>query len=180
MSIHWWPGEFLKDNRAFIDAINLRMGYRLMPVSVTWPQSVPIATQQDAYTTYGDVSGRSDHNKCFKVQWSWVNKGVAPCYPGGYPTLTIKDDKDGIVSVLVDETLNLRDLKMGEPAKAPAAERESEFIIGLFSPATRPGTYDLYISVGIPDGTPTIELPLEGGDGQRRYKIGSITLREVN
>jgi hypothetical protein len=76
----------------------------------------------------------------------------------------------------VDETLNLRDLMVGEPGNAPVATHESDFIIGLFSPATRPGTYDLYISAGRRDGTPTIELPLEGEDGRRRYKLGKLTL----
>ena len=41
---------------------------------------------------------------------------------------------------------------------------------------TKPGTYDLYISVGRRDGTPTIAMPLKDGDGQRRYKIGRIAL----
>lgn len=176
MSIHSAPDSYLKENRPMIDAINLRMGYRLMPVSITWPKSVPIATTQGA--TGDDVSDRSDKNKRFKVQWSWANKGVAPCYPGGHPALTIKDDKGGIVSVLVDESLDMRDLEVGEIGKAPVKEHVSEFIVGLFAPTTRPGTYDLYLSVGSRDGTPTIELPIEGSDGQRRYKIGTITLKE--
>jgi len=177
MSIHGFPREYLADNRAMIDRINLRMGYRLLPVSVTWPRSVPIATTQEAFTAYKDVTKNGDTNKLFKVQWSWVNKGVAPCYPGGCPALTLKDDKDGIVSVLVDETLNLRDLKVAAPDKAPVTRHESEFIVGLYAPVTRPGKYDVYISVGRRDGTPTIALPLEGNDGQRRYSIGSITLK---
>jgi hypothetical protein len=177
MSIHWWPEILLKENRPVIDAINLRMGYRLMPVSVTWPKTVAIATAQEAYTAYGDVSGHSDKSKSFKVQWTWINKGVAPCYPGAYPALTIKDAKGGIVSVMVDEKLNLRDLKVGEPDKAPLTKHESVFTVGLYAPTTRPGSYDIYISAGSADGTPTIELPLEGGDGQRRYKIGSIVLQ---
>lgn len=177
MSIHWWPEEFLKDNRAVIDAINMRMGYRLMPVSVTWPKTLTIASTQASYNQYGDVTSHGNASRRFKVQWSWTNKGVAPCYPGGHPALTIKDDKGGIVSVLVDATLNMRDLKVGDPGKAPVAAHESEFIIGLYAPTTRPGTYDLYLSVGSRDGTPTIELPLEGGDGQRRYKLGSIVLQ---
>ena len=62
---------------------------------------------------HGDVGKR------FKVEWSWANKGVAPCYPGGYPALTLKDDDGGIVSVLTDETLNMRDLEVGPPGEAP-------------------------------------------------------------
>ncbi len=177
MSIHWWPHEQLEDNRETIDRINRRMGYRLMPVSVTWPQNVSIASTQASYHQYGDVTRHGDIAERFKVQWSWMNKGVAPCYPGGYPALTLRDKKGGIVSVLVDESLNMRGLNTGLPGKTPVTEHESEFIIGLYAPTTRPGTYDLYISVGQRDGTPTIALPLKDSDGQRRYRIGTVTLR---
>ena len=54
----------------------------------------------------------------------------------------------------------------------------SQFIIGLYGPTTRPGTYDVFISVGRRDGTPTIALPLEGDDGQRRYRVGTITIKK--
>ena len=178
MSIHGWPRQILTENREVIDRINLRMGYRLQPVRVTWPQTVPIATTQQAFTDSNDVTKNGNPGKRFTVQRSWINKGVAPCYPGGHPTLTLKDDKGGIVSVLVDETIDMRDLKVGPPGKAPVAEHKSEFITGLYAPTTRPGTYKLYVSVGQRDGTPTIALPLKDGDGQRRYLLGSITLEK--
>ena len=180
MSIHGFPKAYLAENREMIDAINKRMGYRLMPVSVTWPKMVTIATPQDAFTAYKDVTPHGDTEKRFKVTWSWVNKGVAPCYPGGYPALTLKDNKGGVVSVLVDDTLSVRDLQVGPPGEAPARAHESESIVGLYAPATRPGTYDLYISVGKRDGTPTIAMPLKDDDGQRRYRIGPVTLQARN
>jgi len=49
--------------------------------------------------------------------------------------------------------------------------------LGAIAQDTRPGTYDLYISVGKRDGTPTIAMPLKDDDGQRRYKIGQIILK---
>ncbi len=177
MSIHGFPKQYLKENRKMIDTINKRMGYRLMPVSVTWPKTVTIATPQDAFTAYKDVTPHGNTKKSFKVTWSWVNKGVAPCYPGGFPALTLKDSKGGIVSVLVDETFNLRDLKVGKIGKAPIKKHVSEFIIGLYAPTTKPGTYDLYTSVGKRDGTPVIALSLKDDDGKRRYKLGQITLK---
>ncbi|WP_136079087.1 beta-galactosidase [Pontiella desulfatans] len=177
MSIHWWPRIELEENREAIDRINQRMGYRLMPLSVTWPKAVPIATSPDAFTEHLNAYPYGDISKNFKVTWTWVNKGVAPCYPGGYPALTIKDEKGGIVSLLVDDSLNLRDLEVGAIGEAPVKKWVSEFIVGLYAPTTRPGTYDLYISVGKRDGTPTIAMPLNGDDGQRRYKIGQITLK---
>ena len=61
-----------------------------------------------------------------------------------------------------------------------AFSKTLEFIVGLFAPTTKPGTYDVFISVGSRDGTPTIALPLKDGDGQRRYRIGSIILEFRN
>jgi hypothetical protein len=179
LSIHGWPRDVLCENRGTIDKINQRMGYRLMPVSVTWPKTVPIATVPEAYTSgLHDVSGQSDKSKSFKVQWSWSNKGVAPCYPGGFPCLTLKDAEGGIVSVLTDESLDMRSLKLGPPGEAPVTTHESSFTIGLFAPTTKPGTCDVFISVGTRDGTPRIALPITGDDGQRRYRLGAVTLVE--
>lgn len=159
MSIHWWPRVLLEKNRQIIHKINLRMGYRLQPVKVAWPGAVVIGER-------------------FTVQWVWCNKGVAPCYPGGFAAITLKDDKGGIVSVLSDETLNVRDLKTGPATKPPMASHQSEFIIGLVGPTTKPGKYDVFVSVGDRDGTPRIALPLEEGDGQRRYRLGTIMVED--
>ncbi len=160
MSIHGQPRQILAENRETIDKINQRMGYRLQPLEVTWPKTVEISKTS------------------FKVQWTWANKGVAPCYPGGFPCLTLKDAEGGIVSVLTDESLDMRSLKVGPPGEAPVTKLESEFTIGHVAPVTKPGTYDLFISVGTRDGTPQIALPLTHDDGQRRYLFGSITLAD--
>jgi hypothetical protein len=178
MSIHWWPRVLLEENRETIDRINRRLGYRLLPTSVSWPKRVSLGSTQGSYQQYGDVTRNGDVTKSFKVTWSWTNKGVAPCYPGGFPALTLKDNNGGIVSVLVDETLNLRGLKVGPIGKAPVKKHISEFIVGLYAPTTKPGTYDLYISVGKRDGTPVIAMPLQNDDGQRRYHLGIITLKD--
>ena len=158
MSIHWWPRILLEENRAIIDKINLRMGYRIQPLEVSWPKTVAIG-------------------KRFTVQWTWVNKGVAPCYSGGFPALTVKDAQGGIISVLSDETLNIRDLEVGSPTDAPIKKHQSEFVVGLVAPTTKPGLYDVFISVGERDGTPQIALPLDGDDGQRRYRLGEINIK---
>ena len=159
MSIHWWPRILLNENCETIDKINRRMGYRLMPREVNWPSKVK----------------RGGH---FTVNWKWCNKGVAPCYPGGYPALTLKDERGGIVSVLSDDSFDMRALKTGAPDHAPVTGHQSDFVIGLIAPATKPGTYDVYVSVGDRDGTPRIALPLKDDDGQRRYKLGSIHIEK--
>jgi len=159
MSIHWWPRVELGENRSLIDRINLRMGYRLQLREMSWPREV--------------VIGQS-----FKVRNTWANAGVAPCYPGGFVTLTLKDDKGGIVSVLADEQFNVRDLAPGPVSAAPVRTNECEFVIGRFAPVTKPGEYTVFVSVGERDGTPRIALPLGDDDGQHRYRLGAITLRK--
>jgi hypothetical protein len=158
MSIHGWPREELNENRSLIDRINLRMGYRLQLREMSWPREVTIG-------------------QWFKVHSLWANAGVAPCYPGGFVTLTLKDDKGGIVSVLADEQFNVRELNPGPASAVPTRANECEFVIGQFAPVTKPGEYAVYVSVGQRDGTPRIALPLEGDDGQHRYRLGTITLR---
>jgi hypothetical protein len=158
LSIHWWPHEFLEENKDTINKINLRLGYRLQLREIDWPKVATIG-------------------KPFTVKTVWANAGVAPCYPGGFLTLTIKDDKGGIVAALADDTLDMRSLKVGPPNQAPETTHQSVFTTGLYAPATLPGTYDLYVSVGYRDGTPRIALPLPDGDGYHRYKVGAITLK---
>lgn len=159
MSIHWWPHIELEENRELIDKINLRMGYRLQLREMSWPEKVAIGEP-------------------FKVNSKWANAGVAPCYPGGSMAFTIKDEKGGIVSVLADDGLNMKTLEVAAPGKAPAKSHESEFRVGLIAPTTKPGTYDVFVSVGKRDGTPVIALPLPDDDGQRRYKLGMIEIVE--
>ncbi len=157
LSIHWWPREFLLANRPLIDRINRRLGYRLQLKEIAWPREVAI--------------GRP-----FRVRCVWANAGVAPCYPGGFPAITLKDDKAGIVSVLADEGFSARELKPGPAEAIPVRERTTEFLIGHIAPAVRPADYTLWVSVGLRDGTPRLALPLAEDDGQHRYKLGRIKL----
>lgn len=80
--------------------------------------------------------------------------------------------------MLTDESMDMRNLKVGQPDTAPVTTLESDFTIGLIAPTTKPGTYDLFISVGTRDDTPKIALPLTGDDGQRRCRLGTVTLQK--
>jgi hypothetical protein len=169
MSIHWWPKEFLAENREVIDKINLRLGYRLNLRAISWPKKVRLGEP-------------------FEVTHSWANAGVAPCYPGGYPCITLKDDKGGIVAVLTDESLNVFDLQVAEPQRAPVKNITTVFTIApAFKDPSRvyfrnvnPGKCDLFVSVGKKDGTPVFELPYNENDGHNRYKVGQIEITERN
>jgi len=151
-SIHWWPREFLEENRELVRRINLRLGYRLQLVSASWPVAVQ--------------AGSSFH---FASQWK--NAGVAPCLPGGFPAITLKDSKDGIAGVFVDEGFDMRSLPVGPEGQAEVKPQEVEFLLPF---CLKPGKYDLFISVGTRTGTPRVALPHSGNDDQRRYLIGQL------
>ena len=165
MSIHWWPRVLLEENRDVIEKINLRMGYRIQVRTINWPKAV--------------VLGQP-----FRIETALANAGVAPCYPGGYLCYTLKDNKNGIVAVLVESTFNVRDLQTAKPHEAVSQHITSEFTIapafrdsaGTFFRNAAAGDYTLYVSVGKKDGTPVLELPLDHPDSAKRYRIGSIAL----
>jgi hypothetical protein len=148
MSIHWWPDVLYEENKEIIEKINLRMGYRLQLKEVTWPGEVKVGEP-------------------FMVKATWANGGVAPCYPGGFPCFTLKDEKGGIVSALVDEQFDFRYLQVG-PAFGDA--------FGTFSRVVQRGEFDLFVSVGKRDATPVFELPYDDHDGFKRYRVGKMTL----
>jgi len=88
----------------------------------------------------------------------WRNGGVAPCLPGGYPAITMKDARAGIAGVFVDEDLDVRTLPVGPPDKAAAVTREAQSVAQDSRPLTgwalppanilKPGTYTVWVSVG--------------------------------
>jgi len=161
MSIHWWPRILLEENRTLIERINQRMGYRIQLRKINFPKQIRL-------------------DETFTITSTWANAGVAPCYPGGFIAFTFKNDRGGIVSVLCDESFNVRDLSVGPPGEAPTKTVVSTLAVALktygYAPNTQPGKYTLYISIGKRDGTPVIALPHVNEDGHHRYKLGTIEL----
>lgn len=156
VSVHGFPREFLEQNRALIDRITLRMGYRLQLLEADLPVEVPAGGEM-------------------VLAHRWRNNGVAPCLPGGFVSLTLKDQKDGIAGVFVDEAFDLRTLPVGPPDEAEPVARHAVFKLPPDS-VLKPGTYRVFVSVGSRIGTPRIALPLAGEDGQKRYYLGTITI----
>jgi hypothetical protein len=98
-SVHWYPRDFLNNNRDLIGRIDdLRLGYRLQLLEASWPREMA-------------------RNEPFVVGCRWRNAGVASCYPGGHPAITLKDASGGIAAVLVDEDFNMRALPLALPTK---------------------------------------------------------------
>lgn len=155
VSIFWWPREFYENNRELIAKINRRLGYRLQLAEAAWPAEIHLGTP-------------------FRVTTTWRNAGVAPCYPGGCPALVLKDKDGGIVATLVDDAFEVRDLPVGPPGEAETRRHQAEF--ELAADLVKPGTYEVFVSVGSPIGTPRIALPLDAPDGHRRYRLGSVVV----
>jgi len=154
VSIHWWPREFLAENTQLVAKINQRLGYRLQLAEAAWAPS-------------------TDLREPIRWRATWRNAGVAPCYPGGYPCLTLRDEQGGICGVFVDESFDMRRLPVAAPGEAEGIVQEATFALPF---QLQGGTYELYVSVGTRQGTPTIALPLPGDDGQRRYKLGELAI----
>ncbi len=142
------------------------LGYRLQLVEASWPSAL-------------------DLDSTLQFSAKWRNAGVAPCLPGGYPALTLKDSKGGIVGIVgvfVDDRFDVRLLPIGAPGKAKVVNQEATFTVSPllyrnFRPGIRePGTYEIYISVGTRTGTPRIALPLPESDGKRRYRLGMLKI----
>jgi hypothetical protein len=158
VSVHGRPRDFLKGTLAsgLVERISLRMGYRLQLVEASFPETA---------TAGGKLT----------IAYRWKNGGVAPCLPGGFTTFTLKGTKAGIAGVFVDEGFNVRTLPVGPPGRVDDVGREATFALPLAS-ILKPGTYELFVSVGSQIGTPAIELPLADGDGYRRYRLGTIKI----
>ncbi|MFC1538677.1 DUF4832 domain-containing protein [Candidatus Latescibacterota bacterium] len=153
-SIHWWPDEFMNEQIDLINKINIRLGYRLNLKECMWSDTITLSDS-------------------LVIESQWANVGVAPCYPGGYMAITLKDEQGGIVAVLTDETFNVQSLSVGPPGEPPVRTLISTF---RWAMNMKKGTFSLFVSVGQRDGTPSIALPYPDNDGHKRYRLGTITL----
>ena len=180
-TFHGFPEDFRESHAEEIAAVNCRLGYRLMPVSVKFPDEVAAGTPVE-------------------IAAEWVNKGVAPCHPGGFVTWSLCDAEGNVCWSFTDEKFNLRTLAPSVGANPHPKQVVSRGHFGLSydippwndqvladlrargrmqetrHDLLRPGKYSLCVSVGRRDGTPVIALPLADALG-RRYRIGEVTIR---
>ena len=185
--IHWWPDELLRLNRAEIEKVNLRLGYRLVLKEASWPKSVRM----------GDTIG---------VGAIWANAGVVAPNEPAFVCWTLLDDDGTVRWASVDETFDLRSLPPClEDGEKPVSRTSSVRFgwnwpycgnyYGSGNPEVRhdgtitqhgpnvptlaSGEYSVCVSVGRRDGTPRIALPLGCGVGAtRRYLLGRVVVTE--
>ena len=181
-TFHGFPEDFCKSHASEIEAVNKRIGYRLVPLSITYPSKVKMGER-------------------IEISSQWLNKGVAPCHAGGFVAWSLVDEKGNVCWSFTDEKFNVNALYptlYGEEIpvpvisvgrfgySAPIPPWNDMVLFGLRAKGRvketsfdmlAPGEYTLCVSVGDRQGTPVIALPLIDGDG-RRYPVGKVTVEE--
>lgn len=155
IGLHGYSREMYLDSPKFIEYANLRIGYRLLPEKIK-------------------LQSKANVREKLSMDIDWKNVAAAPCYNGGYPALTLKDENGHIVSVMVDDKFNVKDLPVADPGKAVSVAQRASFRL---NPILTGGTYKAYLSVGSIDGTPEIKLPIDAEqDDENRYYIGDVEI----
>lgn len=159
--IHGWPREFLEGdaekglmgNRELVAAINRRIGYRIQLLRAAWKPRV-----------------QAGQPALFHL--CWRNGGVAPCYGGGRPSVSLRDKHGRIVAEGVSDSFNVRSLEVGRPAEDAPPQDVS---VAVSLPARLAGEYQVCVSVRTDTGCPAAyALPLPGDCADRRYPLGVV------
>ena len=156
LRLHSDPYFAFNESVELIQAMNLRLGYRLQFPKI----------QFNSVIKPGGM---------LSFSFSMRNAGVAPCYRGGYPILTLKD-KDG--KVVLNHVISDFDVKALMPGKtADSAEPVQGSADIKISSDIRKGKYDMFVAVGDKVGQPVYNLPYDGGDDERRYLVGEVVIQ---
>ena len=180
-TFHGFPEDFRESHAAEIAIVNRRLGYRLMPAKVEFPDAVKMG-------------------ELVEIAVEWANIGVAPCLPGGFVSWSLVDAEGNVCWSFTDEQFDVRTLEPtvgGDVSRHPAKRVVSRGRFGHTVPIPpwndavladlrkngrvtetsfdmlKPGEYTLCLSVGARQGTPKIALPIAGGK-DRRYALGKV------
>ena len=184
-TFHGFPEDFRESHAEEIAAVNRRLGYRLYPAKIEFPDAAELG-------------------ETMEIVAYWANIGVAPCLPGGFVTWSLCDADGNVCWSFTDEDFDVRTLestlegglltqdrlvrivsrgRFGFRAPIPpwndqvlADLRQRGRVTETSFDLLSPGEYALCVSVGTRQGTPKIALPLAGGHA-RRYQIGKVTVR---
>ena len=183
LSIHGWPREIFKNSGDAFARIARRLGYRFELREAQYPERVVIGEP-------------------FEIRSRWVNVGHARRYKGATLAWSLLDAQGRIAWVAADDSYDFAAAEPKLDGVEKPVERTSRCTVGYAGeipqihdgvwiytvknhvgrfaedtrvPTIEPGEYTLCVSLGDPDGTPRIALPLRGGIG-RRYPVGRITV----
>ena len=154
LGLHGYSLELEKGNHDLFEKLSRRIGYRILPEQVS-------------------LSAKAVKAGNLSLKAMWKNLGVAQCYEGAYPAITLKDKDGNIVSVMVDSDFNVNALGVAPEGAAEGVMEENNFKLHALLPG---GIYEAYLSLGSLSGTPEIAMPIDGDDGERRYYLGDVTV----
>ena len=155
VSVHGWADDFWKERQACIKAANVRMGYRLQITEIKYPKQVNKGNQ-------------------IAFEMKWRNAAVAPCYKGGFVTITLKDKDGEIVLQECNPDFNVKTLQPG--LSTVFGEIDHCDIILNIPSNFKNGKYTIFVSVGEKNKTPIYQLPYESEDGSKRYLLGDVLI----
>jgi hypothetical protein len=145
----------MRDDRATLEE-GLKvggLGYRLLPVSASWPEALPAGN-------------------LLLVRSTWVNRNSGRCFIR-YPLRFYLTDASGKVKYSAeDPSFDETSWVKGETYPVT-----SIFAIPRDLP---PGYYDIRIALTDNKQNPRIHLAIEGDDGAMRYKLGTIRIMPTN
>ena len=141
--------QVMQDDKAFIDRglMSGGLGYRLVPTSLGWPDAVPAGN-------------------LLVFRQTWVNRSVGRLYVQHWLKLILTDvagnEKFSEVNTSFDPTTWVR------------GQEYSLISVFHLKKDLAPGTYDVRIALVNADGKASINLPIEGGDTEKRYRVGTL------
>lgn len=186
LSLHGWPKQIYDNSKDAYARAARRIGYRFELRKVEFPDEVAIGEP-------------------FAVKSEWVNVGAARCYKGATLAWTLLDGHGRVAWVSTDYSYDFKDAepKTGGVEKPVSlstrcvagfrgdipeindgvwvytvANKVGNFANDKRVPTIELGVYTLCVSLGSPDGTPRIALPLRTKIGNtRRYSVGAIKVK---
>lgn len=155
VSVHGWADDFWKERQKCIHEANLRIGYRLQLVKAKWPKAVTVGNQ-------------------VVFDLDWRNAAVAPCYKGGYVSISLLDYEGNEVCQGINIRFNVKDLKPGPNARL--GEIQNCMVVLTIPMNLLPKEYRVYVSVGDRNGSPVYQLPYDESNGNKKYYLGNIAI----
>ena len=123
------------------------LGYRLVPTSLSWPESIPAGN-------------------LLVVRQTWVNRNVGRLYVRHPLKLYLTDSQGKEKFSEADDSLD----------ETTWVQGESHSLLSVFHlPKDVPvGSYDVRMALVDKNGKPDIRLPISGEDSEGRYRVGEI------
>ena len=125
------------------------LGYRLTPQVVSWRSELPA----------GDL---------LAMKQRWVNRNVGNLSVLHFLKVYLTDKKGQEKFSEMDASFDPRSWVRGEEYEQTSIFHVPKKLL--------PGDYDVRIALADPTGKPRIRLPIQGGDREMRYKLGTIRI----